>query len=776
MYTNRVLERIKTSVAGAVLFGPLACGFTGSVQHPAPKVHLNAAEAAVAWAKAQNVIETRCVVCHGCYDAPCQLKLGTFEGIARGASEAKVYDGARLLAVTPTRLEVDAHDTLTWRKKGFHPVLPEGDQADPRTSLLMQMLELKRKHPLTSASDIAKDFTLELDRKQTCTRAEDFGSYAKEHPLWGMPYGLPGLDLEEQAVVGNWVNAGAPNLPPVKLTAPIETSLEHWESFLNEPSLKSQLIGRYLYEHLFLASLYFKGVADDIFFRLVRSRTPSGVALDEIPTRRPFDDPEVKRVYYRFVRRVDRPLEKTHMPYPLSDSRLSHFRELFVKPKYAVDRLPSYEPKIAANPFRAFQLIPAQARYRFMLEEAEFTMMGFIKGPVCRGQVALNVIEDRFWITFYSPDVPWMNEETAFLADVKQDLDMPAEDGSTVLPTLWLQFGAAHERYVKKKAEFLEKVTKAGDDVTLRLIWDGDGQNSNAALTVFRHFDSATVVKGLVGTAPKTAWVVGYPLLERIHYLLVAGFDVFGNIAHQGTTRLYMDFLRLEGEANFLTFLPPSSRTGLVDTWYRGVDGAAKERIKTELMLSSSPNIRYQTRDAKEELFTLLKAHVGPVLLHGFDWQKVEDRSLHSGLERLQHVLGHAATWMPETSFVTVQTAAGPSTHLTILRDSAHSNVTHLFNEDDRRLKEEDALSVVRGFLGAYPNALFNVQRKDFDAFVDAVGQLDSAGAYRALRTRFGVLRTSDGFWNYSDRIHAEHRKEAVIQSGLFDYNRLEAY
>ena len=42
--------------------------------------------------------------------------------------------------------------------------------------------------------------------------------------------------------------------------------------------------------------------------------------------------------------------------------------------------------------------LPVRSRYRFMLEEAQFTLMGFIKGPVCRGQVALDVIEDRFWI------------------------------------------------------------------------------------------------------------------------------------------------------------------------------------------------------------------------------------------------------------------------------------------------------------------------------------------------------------------------------------------
>ncbi|TMP77078.1 9-hexadecenoic acid cis-trans isomerase, partial [Pseudoalteromonas phenolica] len=91
-------------------------------------------------------------------------------------------------------------------------------------------------------------------------------------------------------------------------------------------------------------------------------------------------------------------------------------------------------------------------------------------------------------------------------------------------------------------------------------IWRGEGENPNAALTIFRHFDSATVVKGFIGQPPKTAWVLDYALFERIHYLLVAGFDVYGNIGHQLITRLYMDFLRLEGEQNFLNLLPLSHR------------------------------------------------------------------------------------------------------------------------------------------------------------------------------------------------------------------------
>jgi hypothetical protein len=463
------------------------------------------------------------------------------------------------------------------------------------------------------------------------------------------------------------------------------------------------------------------------------------------------------------------------MPYPLSAARLAHWKDLFFEPPYTVAELPGYAPEVAANPFRAFQLIPAESRYRFMLEEAEFTMMGFIKGPVCRGQVALDVIEDRFWITFLRPDAPWMKEETEFLAGVKQDLDLPAEGGSTALPTLWLGYSRQHAKYVEKRNAFLERVTKGGEGVTPRLLWDGDGTNANAALTVFRHFDSATVVKGLVGRAPKTSWVVGYPLLERIHYLLVAGFDVFGNVSHQVTTRLYMDFLRMEGEADFLMFLPPAQRQELTDFWYRGVTGGTKTTIAGELEgFPGSPDIAYRTGDPKKELLGLIEARVGRVAAHGFDLDRVEDGAVRSLLERLSQVKGRAASLLPEMSFVTVTDPGGARTQVTILRDSAHTNVAHLFHEDARRVPSEDELTVVHGFLGAYPSALFEVAGKDLPTFVEGVESLVDEATYGALRRRFGVLRSSERFWTYSDQLQADHGKRDGVSAGLFDYNRLE--
>jgi fatty acid cis/trans isomerase CTI len=769
---TEVPMRLHSSWLFAVALGLCACVRPRPEARAFPEIvtqaPLSRAQASASWASAQRVLEGRCVVCHGCYDAPCQLKLDSYAGIARGATDQTVYGASRLKAAEPTRLEIDAHDVAAWRQRGFHPVLPEGAGGDPQASLILRMLALKQAHPLPQGKDFRKDFTFDLDRKQTCADAGHFDAYAREHPLWGMPYGLPPLDAREQTALGAWIADGAPYPEPPALSAELGRSVEAWESFLNQRPLKSRLMARYVFEHLFLASLYFAGVDEAQFFRLVRSRTPPGSLVDEIATRRPFDDPRSAHLYYRFVRRVGPALSKTHMAYALDARRLELYRALFLAPDYDVERLPSYEPQVGANPFRAFAAIPVRSRYRFMLTEAEFTLMGFIKGPVCRGQVALNVIQDRFWVTFLDPDAPWMADEDAFLAAEQLDLDMPAEGGSSSLSLLWQGYGKAHERYMKKRGALLAEGT-ARRGVDLATIWDGDGDNASAALTVFRHFDSATVVQGLVGGPPKTAWVIDYPLLERIHYLLVAGFDVFGDVGHQYATRVYMDFLRMEGESNFLMLLPVERRPALVASWYRGVTGAVKERAEAELLGSSgAPRIAYRTATPELELFPMLRARVERVLAHRYELPPGE-----RALARLGGVKGLPASRLPEASFLTVRDGDARS-HFSILRESAHTNVAHLFGEAERRVAEEDALSVVPGFLSAYPNALFEVERRELDAFVDAVGQLDGDAGYRALRLRFGVLRGSPEFWRHSDRINQANRARGPIDAGVFDYNHLD--
>ena len=114
----------------------------------------------------QPILENRCVVCHGCYDAPCQLKLTSPEGIHRGANKNKVYNTSRITADQPTRLFVDAMTTKEWRNKGFETVLNEGKSNKVRNledSVMYRMLRQKRLRPQARTGMLSDDFDISLE-------------------------------------------------------------------------------------------------------------------------------------------------------------------------------------------------------------------------------------------------------------------------------------------------------------------------------------------------------------------------------------------------------------------------------------------------------------------------------------------------------------------------------------------------------------------------------------------------------------------------------------
>ncbi|MGA9599034.1 MAG: fatty acid cis/trans isomerase, partial [Methylocystis sp.] len=201
------------------------------------------------------ILESRCVVCHACYDAPCQLKLGSWEGITRGVSSDLVYNGARLVEAPPTRLFVDAQKASDWRKRGFSPVLNEyknTPEQNRSASLIYRVLALKQAHAQSSGALAPDVLDFGLDRKQSCPKIEIFDLYEKAHPLAGMPFGLPGIDPSDQEQIIRWIEQGAPDEGPTRLSAREEAEIAAWERFLNGDSLKERLMSRYLYEHLFL--------------------------------------------------------------------------------------------------------------------------------------------------------------------------------------------------------------------------------------------------------------------------------------------------------------------------------------------------------------------------------------------------------------------------------------------------------------------------------------------------------------------------------------------
>jgi hypothetical protein len=726
----------------------------------------------------QPIIEKRCVVCHGCYDAPCQQLLSSPAGIERGASKELVYD-TRLLQATPSRL-ADASSIAAWRERKFHPALNERDQvaaANLHASVLYRMLDLKQQHPLPSDERLPEDFSLALDRKQECSTIEEFDSFAKRRPLWGMPYGLPAVTTSEFSALGEWLAAGAP-LPKARKPSPAhEQRIVQWEAFFNRDDTKSQLVARYLYEHLFLGHLYFDDLPPTHYFSLVRSTTPPGSPIQIVSTRRPYDDPGTARVYYRLLPVDDTLLAKTHMPYALGAARLAKWKQWFFDVPYTVNELPSYDAKSASNPFITFEQLPAASRYRFMLDHAHFTIDGFIKGPVCRGQVALNVINDRFWVFFFKPGLIGPAGAERFLAQESRHLTLPAESAGSILPIArWLQYSANQKAYLKAKYDLANRIVENRKKLSLDMIWDGEGTNSNAALTVFRHFDSATVVKGLIGTPPKTAWIIDYPILERIHYLLVAGFDVYGNVGHQLFTRLYMDFLRLEGEFNFLMFLPPDVQEKEWDIWYEGAPSQVRAYVKeSSKYFHHQTDIVYKTTMPKRELYQLIGKKLTPILDKTYDIRRDDvPANQRRALEALESISGKSVSLLPQTTLLTVTGKDGVDRLYSLLHNNDHSNISSLLHEESNRRPERDSVTVTRGVVGAYPSAFMKLHEDELPRLVEAVALMNSEENYAALMRRFGVRRTNEKFWEHSDNVHALYQKISPIEYGLLDYNRLE--
>ena len=724
------------------------------------------------------ILDSRCVSCHACYDAPCQLKFTAVGGIERGGSKELVYDGTRLLASSPTRLFIDAKSTEEWRSKGFHPVLNEREQspaANLQGSLLYRAIALRAKQGAFDQPVLSEDYDFSLARDQQCVSIEEYKQFEQDYPKWGMPYGLPALNTEEYDVLTRWLAKGGKMPAMAQMPSAMQDKVALWESRLNGDDLKTQLVSRYIYEHLYLYSLYLDG-GEQYRFQLVRSKTPPGEPIDRIATRRPYDAPGVDHVYYRLWLDPEVKVQKNHIPLQLDEARYARWTSYFYDEQYEVTRDPGYDPEVATNPFKAFREIPAHARYRFLLDHSQKTIMAFIKGPVCRGQVAVNVINEQFWVYFIDPEALYGKGSTDYLETQVQNLDLPAVGSSNTLPLAsWVIFSEQQKSYLSAKAALIE-ADSGKTPLNLKLIWDGDGENDNAALTIFRHFDNASVVQGMVGQQPKTAWVIDYPLLERIHYLLVAGFDVYGNVGHQLVTRLYMDFLRMEGEMNFLLFLPKEDREAVRKYWYRDANQTIKDYIFSDyIKVDRQSEVTYTTGDHQSELYEKLRSKLTAVLNHGYDLDqsKLPAEQINA-LHHLQTVRGGGLVYLPDVATILVTQQGNPLEVISLIHNKAHANISSLLDEEAARLPNEDGVTLAKGVLGDYPNVLMQVEVSELSDWANQVAALKTRADYSALLDSFGIRRTHPNFWFVSDAIANLNKLDRPRESGILDYNRLE--
>jgi len=380
----------------------------------------------------QPILNKRCVACHGCYEAPCQLNLQSYDGFRRGFSAVPIYSGKRIPKVAPSRM-VDAKSVREWRSKEFSAVLAHDDEPSAadhakeyQKSLTYQLLEqgqlndpaqgfslehaaqLQALHEKDKRQCLATGNQLwEHDARKSPYKLLSFEDYSKAYANGGMPFGLPRLSAAEQDILTRWMEAGAPGP-----TEEEKTQLElpknaeahaKWEAFFNGDSAQAQQAARYIYEHVFSAVITIEHLEGE-YYELVRSSTLLS-PIAEIVTELPYDaPPKGTRVYYRLRKVTRTPVAKTQNIWHLNDAKLAHLTSEFLESNWGKQPipLPTYGSN---NMFDYFRSIPAAIRSRFMMENSRLIVGAMVQGTVCIGSRATYAIADHFWAWFLKPEV-----------------------------------------------------------------------------------------------------------------------------------------------------------------------------------------------------------------------------------------------------------------------------------------------------------------------------------------------------------------------------------
>lgn len=172
------MEHCMTCKTHILFYFTLLTLLVGCAAPPPPPVQVKIPDRRIDYvAEIKPLLDKRCVVCHSCYNSPCQLKLSSFEGVDRGGTKNPVYNPTRLTTMDPTRLFIDALTTEQWRQKDFFSVTESNTGNGYNNSIMLQFLSHKMTHP-KSSGDYHPEAT-----DLTCAKDQiELGSYL-EKPL-----------------------------------------------------------------------------------------------------------------------------------------------------------------------------------------------------------------------------------------------------------------------------------------------------------------------------------------------------------------------------------------------------------------------------------------------------------------------------------------------------------------------------------------------------------------------------------------------------------------
>lgn len=731
----------------------------------------------------QPLFNKRCITCHGCIGSPCNLKLTSFRAVERGGFGKNPYSG-HLTTYPRTDMGL-AQTTAGWRKRGFFPVLSRGGSRaeNHHLSILYQAVATGMRHnqPGFSRKALMPNYAKRYEHQCPATPKAMQAKLA-DNPEEGMPFGLPALDEKDVATLRDWVAAGSPGPTKEELraaeTAHNPAAVLAWEKFFNTDDKRSKLVSRYIFDHVFLATIVLDESPGD-YFRLVRSKTPASKTVAGAPSPieiidapLPYSDPfkyaGVDRFYYR-LRKITAPIiQKNHFVWRLKNSDIGHLQTLFLDAKWD-DKSDLNAPWGIGNPFLVFQAIPGEARYRFLLENAEVVVSGMTYGPVCLGQTATFAIKDQFWVYFVDP------KHDVTILDPKLGLSTWDDFmNSSALGVL------GNHSYETAYGKALAKLQPKG--YAIDAIWNGDRKNKNAWLTIMRHESNVSVTKGRQGGIPRTQWMIDFSGFERLYYDTVANFEYWGGAIAKLETLVFFNYLRQEFEDNFLLLLPKEERTKLRNEWTQGVGQVALElmlfpgadqptRIKTsksDPLLSLIDDIQKHLGDTISGPVDLLNPHIKPDIsldepIKSYDdWVKAASLLTQTRVYKFPR-------YLPSVILLKLKNGDDDARVYSLIANRVYSSQDTLLFQDGQSLPNLYTMSIYPTVVGGFPNYFLEMDLAQAGDFLRGLRDVRSLADWNELRDRYSILRNDARFWATYDWFTQWNFTHRGINAGYLD-------